>query len=125
MLETPVLVALVLLVAVAVFIGVAVRRAGRAELPPPERKRPLRERRVPELEAPEEAEEAEAEAEEEVEEEEKPRDVERERRAALKAGLQKTRGGFIAKLGALFSGKKTIDPAMLERLEAVLLGADI
>ena len=44
--------------------------------------------------------------------------------AAYKAGLAKTRGGFVAKLGRLF-GKKQIDAATLEELEEVLFGADI
>ena len=44
--------------------------------------------------------------------------------AAYKAGLAKTRGGFVAKLGKLF-GKKKIDAATLEELEEVLFTADI
>ncbi|MDB4956760.1 MAG: signal recognition particle-docking protein FtsY [Myxococcales bacterium] len=44
--------------------------------------------------------------------------------AAYKAGLAKTRGGFVAKLGKLF-GKKQIDAATLEELEEVLFTADI
>jgi fused signal recognition particle receptor len=43
---------------------------------------------------------------------------------AFKAGLSKTRGGFVAKLGKLF-GKKKIDAATLDELEAVLFTADI
>jgi fused signal recognition particle receptor len=45
--------------------------------------------------------------------------------ATLRAGLAKTRGGFIAKIGALFAGKKEIDPATFDQLEEVLLTADI
>ncbi|MCA9673961.1 MAG: signal recognition particle-docking protein FtsY, partial [Myxococcales bacterium] len=45
-------------------------------------------------------------------------------RAAYKAGLAKTRGGFVAKLGKLF-GKKKIDADVLEGLEEVLFTADI
>jgi len=44
--------------------------------------------------------------------------------AAYKAGLAKTRGGFVAKLGKLF-GKKKIDAGLLEELEEVLFTADI
>ncbi|MBI5482491.1 MAG: signal recognition particle-docking protein FtsY [Deltaproteobacteria bacterium] len=44
---------------------------------------------------------------------------------ALRAGLAKTRGGFIAKLGRLFAGKKKIDEELLGKLEEVLFTADI
>ena len=44
--------------------------------------------------------------------------------ARLKAGLAKTRGGFVAKLGRLFA-RKQIDQDMLEELEQVLFTADI
>jgi fused signal recognition particle receptor len=43
----------------------------------------------------------------------------------LRSGLAKTRGGFIAKLGRLFSGKKKIDEEQLGKLEEVLFTADI
>ncbi len=43
---------------------------------------------------------------------------------ALRAGLEKTRSGFIAKIGSLLQGKK-IDPQLLGQLEEVLLTADI
>jgi fused signal recognition particle receptor len=43
----------------------------------------------------------------------------------LRQGLAQTRGGFIAKLGALFKEKKTIDPALLDELEEALLTADV
>ncbi len=45
--------------------------------------------------------------------------------AALKKGLASTRGGFIARLAKMLSRKKTIDPALLEQIEEVLLGADL
>ena len=45
-------------------------------------------------------------------------------RDAFKAGLAKTRGGFVAKLGKLF-GKKKIDAATVDELEEVLFTADI
>jgi fused signal recognition particle receptor len=44
--------------------------------------------------------------------------------AAYKAGLAKTRGGFVARLGKLF-GKKKIDAQTLDELEEVLFTADI
>jgi len=47
-----------------------------------------------------------------------------ESREAYKAGLAKTRGGFVAKLGRLF-GKKKIDAATVDELEEVLFTADI
>ena len=47
-----------------------------------------------------------------------------EAREAYKAGLAKTRGGFVAKLGKLF-GRKKIDAQTLDELEEVLLTADI
>jgi fused signal recognition particle receptor len=43
---------------------------------------------------------------------------------AYRAGLAKTRGGFVAKLGKLF-GKKKIDEDVLPALEEVLFTADI
>jgi fused signal recognition particle receptor len=50
--------------------------------------------------------------------------VDAEARAAYQAGLAKTRGGFVTKLGKLF-GKKQIADDLLEELEAVLFTADI
>jgi fused signal recognition particle receptor len=45
--------------------------------------------------------------------------------AGLRKGLAATRGGFIARLTALFSGKKEIDPAILEQIEEVMLTSDV
>jgi fused signal recognition particle receptor len=45
-------------------------------------------------------------------------------RDAYRAGLAKTRGGFVARLGKLF-GKKKIDAQTLDELEEVLFTADI
>jgi fused signal recognition particle receptor len=45
--------------------------------------------------------------------------------AALRKGLTSTRGGFIARLSRLFSGKREFDPALLEQIEEVLITADI
>ncbi len=50
-----------------------------------------------------------------------PRDV-----AALRKGLAATRGGFVARLSALFGGgKKEIDPNLLSQLEEVMLTSDV
>jgi fused signal recognition particle receptor len=45
--------------------------------------------------------------------------------AGLRKGLAATRGGFMARLKALFVGKKEIDPAILEQLEEVMLTSDV
>ena len=45
--------------------------------------------------------------------------------AGLRKGLAATRGGFIARLTAIFSGKKEIDPAILEQMEEVMLASDV
>ncbi len=46
--------------------------------------------------------------------------------AALAPGLARTRStGFIAGLGALFAGRKELDPSIVEGLEKILLTADI
>jgi fused signal recognition particle receptor len=45
--------------------------------------------------------------------------------AGLRKGLSAARGGFIAKLSALFQGKKEIDPAILEQVEEVMLASDV
>ncbi|MGB0678580.1 MAG: signal recognition particle-docking protein FtsY [Polyangiales bacterium] len=44
---------------------------------------------------------------------------------ALKQSLARTRGGFVARLRRLLSSRPSVDPALLEDVEAVLLGADI
>jgi fused signal recognition particle receptor len=45
--------------------------------------------------------------------------------AGLRKGLAAARGGFVAKLAALFQGKKEIDPAILEQVEEVMLASDV
>ena len=50
----------------------------------------------------------------------KKRDV-----AALVPGLEPTRSGWVKRLGQLFTGKKELDPALLDEIEKVLLTADI
>ncbi|PID38167.1 MAG: signal recognition particle-docking protein FtsY [Proteobacteria bacterium] len=59
---------------------------------------------------------------ESVAERDEPGESEKER---LTRGLAKTRGGFIARLGKLFSGKPTFDETMLDEVEEVLFTADI
>ncbi|MBV9946054.1 MAG: signal recognition particle receptor subunit alpha, partial [Myxococcales bacterium] len=49
-----------------------------------------------------------------------PRDV-----AGLRKGLAATRGGFVAKLNALFRGKKEIDPTILQQIEEIMLTSDV
>mgnify|MGYP000692186532 CR=1 FL=1 len=44
---------------------------------------------------------------------------------ALRKGLSATRGGFMARLKALFTGKKEIDPAILEQMEEVMISSDV
>src|SRR5438552_2090615 len=56
-----------------------------------------------------------------VPEQKKP---EAEKPTALKEGLSKTRGGFIARLGGLL-GKKQIDKALVDQIEEILFTADI
>jgi fused signal recognition particle receptor len=45
--------------------------------------------------------------------------------AGLRKGLAATRGGFMAKLKALFTGKKEIDPAILDQMEEVMISSDV
>ncbi len=45
--------------------------------------------------------------------------------AGIRKGLATARGGFIARLSALFTGKKEIDPEILEQIEEVLLTSDV
>jgi fused signal recognition particle receptor len=51
--------------------------------------------------------------------------IDKEKVASIRKGLSATRGGFIAKLTALFTGKKEIDPAILEQIEEVMLASDV
>ncbi|MFO0738089.1 MAG: signal recognition particle-docking protein FtsY [Labilithrix sp.] len=45
--------------------------------------------------------------------------------AGLRKGLAATRGGFMAKLKALFTGKKEIDPAIIDQMEEVMISSDV
>jgi fused signal recognition particle receptor len=45
--------------------------------------------------------------------------------AGLRKGLAAIRGGFIAKLSAIFQGRNDIDPAILEQMEEVMLASDV
>jgi fused signal recognition particle receptor len=101
------------------------RRKKEAEREEKERRR--REREADELQARAEAERAVREAAEARlrEEEERRRRAEAEAGKTLAAGLEKTRGGFMARLNALFSGGQLVDDAVLADLEEVLFTADI
>jgi fused signal recognition particle receptor len=81
--------------------------------------RPRRQRKRPRPGQPEPEPEPEPEAEEAA-----APPADEEAVGAYKAGLEKTRGGFVAKLGKLF-GKKRIDAHTLDELEEVLFTADI
>lgn len=45
--------------------------------------------------------------------------------AAFRRGLANTRGGFIARLAAVFGGRKELSPELLDEIQTVLLTADI
>jgi fused signal recognition particle receptor len=104
--------------------------------PPRQRKRPpVRKPRKPKAEERDEGEDDDQEADDAEEREEEREavlaerraaegEIDRDSKAAFKAGLSKTRGGFVAKLGKLF-GKKQIDQDVLPQLEEVLFTADI
>jgi fused signal recognition particle receptor len=96
--------------------------------PEPETARPRRERKRPRPgeppATPEPGAEAKAEPAKPGEAAEAAGPVDAEARDAYKAGLAKTRGGFVARLGKLF-GRKKIDAQTLDELEEVLFTADI
>ena len=43
----------------------------------------------------------------------------------FKKGLEKTKGGFVAKVESLLLGKKQIDKGLIDELEEILIGADV
>jgi fused signal recognition particle receptor len=92
-----------------------------------EKDRRRRERDEAEARAREEEARAAREAEEvrRREEEERRRRAQAEAGKTLAAGLEKTRGGFMARLNALFAGGRLVDDAVLADLEEVLFTADI
>jgi fused signal recognition particle receptor len=51
--------------------------------------------------------------------------VKRRDAQALSPGLARTRASWVSRLGQLFSGRRQIDPTLVEELEKVLLTADI
>jgi fused signal recognition particle receptor len=59
------------------------------------------------------------------EEEERRRKAEAEAGRTLAAGLEKTRGGFMARLQGLFGGAKPVDESTLAEMEEILFTADI
>jgi len=101
------------------------RRKKEAEREEKERRR--REREEEERRARERAEQAAREVEEarRREQEEQRRRAEAEAGRTLAAGLEKTRGGFMSRLNALFVGGRVVDDAILADLEEVLFTADI
>ncbi len=130
MVDSGVIILAVVLAVLVVVVALLVRRAGKAE------ERGLPSRRVeaeapppkvtkapPAIEAPEKAQPEDEEDEDEDEDEAAP--GVKKPAAELRAGLAKTRGGFIARIGKLFAGKKAIDEATMAQLEEVLLTADI
>jgi len=92
-----------------------------------EKERRRQEREEAEARAREEEERRAREAEEarRREEEERKRREAAEAGRTLAAGLAKTRGGFMARLNALFTGGKAIDEKVLADMEEVLFTADI
>jgi fused signal recognition particle receptor len=92
-----------------------------------EKERRRLEREGEEQRAREEAERAARAAEEarRAAEEEQRRKAEAEAGRTLAAGLEKTRGGFMARLNTLFSGGRPLDESVLADLEEVLFTADI
>ncbi|MBN2722619.1 MAG: signal recognition particle-docking protein FtsY [Deltaproteobacteria bacterium] len=62
-----------------------------------------------------------SETEQEIEETEPPKVPSK----TLKDGLKKTRGGFITRIGGIFSKKKEIDEDLMDELEEILFTADI
>ena len=59
------------------------------------------------------------------EEEEKRRRAEAEAGRTLAAGLEKTRGGFMARLQGIFGGSRQVDDSTLAEMEEILFTADI
>jgi fused signal recognition particle receptor len=59
------------------------------------------------------------------EEEEKRRRAEAEAGRTLAAGLEKTRGGFMARLQGIFGGARQVDDSTLAEMEEILFTADI
>jgi len=59
------------------------------------------------------------------EEEEKRRRAEAEAGRTLAAGLEKTRGGFMARLQGIFGGARQVDESTLAEMEEILFTADI
>jgi fused signal recognition particle receptor len=92
-----------------------------------ERERRRLEREEAERRAREQAEQAARDAEEarRRQEEDRRRRIEAEAGKTLAAGLEKTRGGFMARLNSLFTGGKPVDDEVLANLEEVLFTADI
>jgi fused signal recognition particle receptor len=92
-----------------------------------DKERRRQEREAAEAQAREEAARAAAEAEaaRQVEQEAQRRKAQAEAGKTLSAGLEKTRGGFMARLNGLLGGGRAIDDQVLAELEELLFTADI
>jgi len=101
------------------------RRKKEAERAEKERRQQEREEEARRAREAEERRAREAEEARRREEEEKRRRAEAEAGRTLAAGLEKTRGGFVARLQGLFGGHGTVDERTLAELEEILFTADI
>lgn len=134
--DTPALIKLVIAVVVIALVLFVLRRASatsklrasenaRMRLGvEPEDERPKRERRRPRPGQPDARKSADGRKPAEVVPVASEPPTDAEAREAYRAGLAKTRGGFVARIGKLF-GKKKIDAHTLDELEEVLFTADI
>jgi fused signal recognition particle receptor len=86
---------------------------------------PAEETRAAAAAAAEEEEEEEEEKKEEAPEVAAAKAASKKEIAGLRKGLAATRGGFMARLKAIFTGKKEIDPAILADVEEVMLSSDV
>lgn len=55
----------------------------------------------------------------------KKRDADREQQASLESGLEKSREGIFSKLSRAVAGKSKVDDEVLDRLEEILITADV
>jgi len=101
------------------------RRKKEAERAERDRRRHEREQEEQRAREEEERRRREAEEERRRQEEERRRRVEAEGGKTLAAGLERTRGGFVARLEGLFASPRPLDERVLAELEEVLFSADI
>jgi fused signal recognition particle receptor len=103
----------------------AYRRKKEAERSERDRRRLEREKEEQRAREEEERRRNEAEEARRREEEERRRRIEAEAGKTLAAGLERTRGGFVARLEGLFASPRPLDERVLAELEEVLFTADI